>query len=350
MGTNAAQMQGVLRPLSLSETVTLSAASAVVAQTTIYPLDLIKSRTQVAAGALATQQGTGGGVLSAARTMIAREGASSLYRGLGPVLAGQVPEKAAKFVVFSRLLSWSTQSGGVLSGLHPAIQEGTCGAAAAAAQVMVSTPYDTLKVKMQTQEVSVGGARLAQPSALSLAQKLGFRRLYRGLSAAAMRDISFNAIYFSSYGEMKRVLAGPDGNVSELGAVTRTAAAGAAAIFPTLLSHPVDTVKTMMQSKGISAREALVRLSESEGGLRRSLYRGLVPRMLVVPPLFGIALGCFETLQAIAFPETAAATSVVKVTKKDMMNTSSLSLMRMQHFDETAHGHGGDREGSLMQS
>jgi len=117
-------------------------------------------------------------------------------------------------------------------------------------------------------------------------KSLGLRGLYRGTSITLMRDVPFSVLFFPSYAYFRQHYFSND-------LISGALAGGIAAIAVT----PVDVVKTRLQSATSNAGNAsALQIAEkviAEDGMP-ALFRGVVPRALIVAQLFGITLATYE--------------------------------------------------------
>lgn len=67
-------------------------------------------------------------------------------------------------------------------------QEAIAGSVAGFSQVVITNPYELVKVRMQTQALEAAQHR---KSALAVIQELGFSGLTRGAGACLLRDVPF---------------------------------------------------------------------------------------------------------------------------------------------------------------
>ena len=141
---------------------------------------------------------------------------------------------------------------------------------------IVYGPVDLLTIQQQKHETSVfNTGRL-------LLNSYGVTGLFRGVSACAARE----AIYVAGYLGLAPVLTGhlkQNPTFSENNFAASVLGACLAGTTAAILTHPVDTVKTCIQSDMSgktwpSMRESLPHLY-NEGGLA-SLYRGMIPRTI----------------------------------------------------------------------
>jgi len=166
-------------PLTFAGHAALGAAAGVASATAICPAEVVKCTMQAGAAA----GGARGGAAAAAAAIARAGGARALFRGLGPLLARDVPLNGVMFAVqdaAARALA------ALPEGPRAALAGGLAGAVAWAAVF----PLDTIKSRVQARG---GGARAALAAALAGG---GARGLYRGLSAAVARAFVANAALF----------------------------------------------------------------------------------------------------------------------------------------------------------
>ncbi|PSC71230.1 Mitochondrial carnitine acylcarnitine carrier [Micractinium conductrix] len=187
------------------------------------------------------------------------------------------------------------------------------GTAAGIAQLLVGHPFDTVKVVMQT---SAGGVS-AGSAVRRVVGTLGPLGFYRGMGAPLATVAAYNALVFSSWGAVERVLS-PDGAPLTGG---QAMLAGAIAGVPvSLLACPTELLKCRLQAQGgalpppgavyslsdVKAGRALFRgpvgvmrsVMTHEGGLL-GLYRGLVPTLLREVPGNAAYFGGYEAVKAL---------------------------------------------------
>lgn len=109
-------------------------------------------------------------------------------------------------------------------------------------------------------------------------------------------DVPFSLLYFGSYGWLRQKLQDKDGNLSMQNSFVAGLSAGAMASGAVT---PADVIKTRLQSAtpaGVEPYRGIIntatRIVANEGV--PALYKGVLPRMLVISPLFAITLAIFE--------------------------------------------------------
>ncbi|XP_062519430.1 electrogenic aspartate/glutamate antiporter SLC25A13, mitochondrial-like [Corticium candelabrum] len=273
----------------------LGAIAGAVGATAVYPIDLVKTRLQnqrkrrVVVGELFYRNS-----FDCFWKVLRHEGVFGLYRGLGPQLIGVAPEKAIKLTTNDFMREKLTSKNGHL----PFYREIIAGGCAGASQVIFSNPLEIVKIRLQVAGQFTG---IKPPSALKIVADLGFKGLYKGISACLLRDIPFSAIYFSSYAHLKPKLADDDGYNSPLSLLVAAATCGIPAAF---LGTPADVIKTRLQvqvREGQTKYTGLVDCARKiwhEEGFKK-FWSGAPARVFRSSPQFGVTLMVYELLQQL---------------------------------------------------
>lgn len=256
------------------------------------------------------------------------QGVRGLYRGLGPQLIGITPEKAVKLTVNDRLRRllrgedetrdlkvWEEMAAGCGTGL---------------VQVFVTNPVELVKIRLQMQGSSGG---LERKGMAQVVREAGVRGLYAGLPATLLRDIPFNIIYFSSYAFFKTSLRDEKGHLGPAQIFSAGLGAGALAAG---LDTPADTIKTRLQNgqgryTGVGHCFRTILKEEGWG----ALFRGTLPRVLIIGPLFSITFAMFEFFQSWLLPQHEAPAAL----KEFSFSTSGKDrLLSLGRHVETNYG------------
>ncbi|KAK2565052.1 Mitochondrial glutamate carrier 2 [Acropora cervicornis] len=216
------------------------------------------------------------------------EGARGLYKGIGVNLLLINPEKAIKLAVNDQVIITTPME--MLK-----IQLQMAGTQNLADSPM--TPNTTTAVAAASSNVRTFGTKSGTlpKSAAEIAQDVlrskGVRGLYKGLGATLARDVPFSCIYFPLFSFLRlefQPVEGPSPPHSLL-------AGCVAGMIGSLAVTPMDVVKTRLQvlrnAQGEAAYSGIVdcvqKTYTNEGIM--AFYKGAVPRMIVIAPLFGIA-------------------------------------------------------------
>ncbi|KYQ88830.1 putative transmembrane protein [Tieghemostelium lacteum] len=284
--SSAAQTKETIKPPFYSNLIA-GAIAGVIGATTIFPIDMIKTRLQNQK-TLPNGTKTYNGALDCFKKIVANEGGfKSLYRGLSSNIIGIIPEKALKLAVNDLARS-------VLQGNAKHItlaQEVMAGGIAGFTQFVATNPMEIMKIRLQ-----LSGEQGKKASLKEVFSELGIRGLYKGSSATLLRDIPFSMVYFSTYARLKQYFTKENG---ELGLGRILLSGILAGSLAASISTPADVVKTRIQVKpgpndphynGIV--DCITKTYKNEG--ISAFGKGLIPRIMIISPLFGITLVVYE--------------------------------------------------------
>jgi len=181
----------------------------------------------------------------------------------------------------------------------PLAYEIIAGASAGFCQVVATAPMERVTIQLQIagQQPTVPGQ--APITGMSVVRSLGLRGLYKGTVATLMRDVPFSFLFFPLSAQLKKRWTPPGSDHDFMAILNAGLISGA---FSAGLVTPADVIKTRLQVvpkpgdpvyTGIA--DCYRQIVAKEG--YRALYRGAVPRMLIVAPLFGLALSVYEFQQ-----------------------------------------------------
>jgi hypothetical protein len=262
----------------------VGAAAGVIGTCFIFPLDIIKTRLQSGQG------GTRNPIISATN-LFQKSGIRGFYKGILPNLIGVTPEKAIKLAINESVRERYTLPNGKIALRHEIL----AGSLAGFFQVIATNPMELIKIRMQLQAMLPVEER---QTTMQVIRHLGISGVYRGTPATLLRDVPFSFIMFPLYSNIKDYLTDANGHISMGNTLLSGAVAGAVSSGAVT---PMDVVKTRLQIKGgadlygsnLSSIPRCFKAVYTEGGIG-GLFAGIVPRMCVVAPLFGITLVCFE--------------------------------------------------------
>ena len=181
------------------------------------------------------------------------------------------------------------------------------GATAGLCQVIATNPMEITKIQLQLQ--GSRGPNAKQITAIDVVRQLGLRGMYRGTFATLARDVPFSLTFFSMVSWLKNMGIKP-GEATPLSTIF--ASGIIAGGFAAALVTPADVVKTRLQVisqpgdpvyKGqldcyrfvvvyfliYILYRSIIR-NEGVG----ALFKGVVPRVLIVSPLFAISIFIYE--------------------------------------------------------
>ncbi len=232
----------------------------------VYPIDVVKTRMQNQTTPKIYSNG-----LDCWKQLYKQFGIKAFYKGCVPQMIGVAPEKALKLFAYTSVTK--SDSDKMYTHVFGGLVAGAC-------QVMVTSPYEMIKINLQ------------MGNKINYLQILNLQNLYTGASACFLRDIPFSGIYFSLYWHLKEK--------ENLNPFIAGTLAGAPAAFA---CTPADVIKTRMQTlvKQNLTQSSLVEVAKSIYKLEGhgAFFKGGGWRVLRSSPQFGITLLVFEKLKNI---------------------------------------------------
>ncbi|GMP54136.1 hypothetical protein CsSME_00019396 [Camellia sinensis var. sinensis] len=174
------------------------------------------------------------------------------------------------------------------------------GTVGGAAQLIVGHPFDTIKVKLQSQPTPLPGQPLKYSGAMDAVRKTiaseGPSGLYKGMGAPLATVAAFNALLFTVRGQMESLLRSEPGvplTVNQQ--IIAGAGAGVAVCF---LACPTELIKCRLQAqmKYAGPMDVARHVLRSEGSMR-GLFKGLIPTMAREVPGNAAMFGVYEALK-----------------------------------------------------
>ncbi|KAF4377644.1 hypothetical protein G4B88_006924 [Cannabis sativa] len=260
--------------------IALSSLSAMVAETTTFPIDLTKTRLQLHGQSLSSSRSTNAFRL-ASEIVRSEQGFLGLYKGLSPAIIRHLfytPIRIVGYEHFRNILggtdadSLSLSSKALIGGLSGVIAQ------------VVASPADLVKVRMQADGrlVSEGlGRRYSGPfDALNkIVHSEGFGGFWRGVFPNVQRAFLVNMGELACYDSAKHFVI--RNRICEDNIYAHTLASVMSGLSATALSCPADVVKTRMmnQIEGVvvyrNSYDCLVKTVKIEG--LKALWKGFFP-------------------------------------------------------------------------
>ena len=179
-----------------------------------YPLDLVRTRLTTEFDGREHYRG----MVDAFKKIHAAEGWMGFYSGLGPTLLVAVPNLAISYTVYGTLKEYvldddvfynlrkiDAESGDPKLGFALTL---ACGAASGTLSTLVTFPFDTVRRRMQIQNLHIPEPErlTARQQASSVIQREGLSGLYRGLTPELMKVIPMVGTMFLVYEATKDAL------------------------------------------------------------------------------------------------------------------------------------------------
>eukprot|EP01134_Creolimax_fragrantissima_P004927 CFRG4927T1 len=267
-----------------------------------HPLDTIKTRMQ-----LSQSVGRSMSPFATAKRIVSREGATSLYKGLVPVVSGIIPKMAIRFSSFEFYKEIQADSNGKVS-TGATFLAGLCAGVTEA--VMVVTPVEVIKIRLQAQTSSMTDPadwsrrkyKGMWHAAFCIVKEEGPQALYKGVIPTVLRQASNQAVNFTAYQEIKKALIKFQ-QVEELQPWQHLMIGGLSGAMGPLCNSPLDVVKTRLQKQKIVEGQkpkydgvtgAVSTMMKEEG--IRAFYKGLSPRLMRIVPGQAITFMTYEAI------------------------------------------------------
>ncbi|KAJ4963123.1 hypothetical protein NE237_023062 [Protea cynaroides] len=280
----------------------LTSLSAMVAETTTFPIDITKTRLQLHGESLTSTRPTN--AFRVAFEMVQHEGMLGLYKGLSPAILRHLFYTPIRIVGYEHLREAFPSVSFTLFG--KAFIGGVSGMIA---QVLAS-PADLVKVRMQADGRLVSqGVQPRYTGPFDALNKIvhteGIGGLWRGVVPNVQRAFLVNMGELACYDHAKRFII--QNQIREDGIYAHTLASIISGLSATALSCPADVVKTRMMNQASSGEakvmykssyDCLVNTVRIEG--LRALWKGFFPTWARLGPWQFVFWVSYEKLRYIA--------------------------------------------------
>ncbi|KAK7386670.1 hypothetical protein VNO78_27005 [Psophocarpus tetragonolobus] len=197
-------------------------------------------------------------------------------------------------------------------GMGDVAKDLAAGTVGGAAQLICGHPFDTIKVKLQSQPVPLPGQLPKYSGAFDAVKQTiaaeGPRGLYKGMGAPLATVAAFNAVLFTVRGQMETLVRSHPG--APLTVSQQVVCGAGAGVAVSILACPTELIKCRLQAQSALAGSGTATLAvkyggpmdvarhvlKSEGGMR-GLFKGLVPTMGREIPGNAIMFGVYEALK-----------------------------------------------------
>ncbi|CAN1256682.1 Mitochondrial carnitine/acylcarnitine carrier-like protein [Linum perenne] len=187
------------------------------------------------------------------------------------------------------------------------------GTVGGAAQLVVGHPFDTIKVKLQSQPVPLPGQAPKFSGAIDAVKQTvaaeGMGGLYKGMGAPLATVAAFNAVLFTVRGQLEALLRTHPG--ATLTIEQQVACGAGAGVAVSFLACPTELIKCRLQAQSALAvsdgatiaavkyggpMDVAKQVLRTEGGVR-GLFKGLVPTMAREIPGNAAMFGVYELVK-----------------------------------------------------
>jgi hypothetical protein len=227
----------------LIKNVACAGGAAVITVSFIHPIDVVKTRLQIA-GEAGRETKQYNGVSGVIKTVLADEGASAFYKGIGAAWMREASYTSLRLGLYEpckTMVGADKKGAGILSKF-------LAGALAGAIGSLAGNPFDVLKTRMMAYEGAE--AKGLGFFAKDVMENQGFGGFYKGIEANIMRAMILNATKMSCYDTIKQMLRP---HVRD-GIPLQFSAAFSAGFFMTCTVSPFDIIRTRLMNQPSDAK------------------------------------------------------------------------------------------------
>ncbi|QDZ19297.1 mitochondrial carrier protein [Chloropicon primus] len=227
----------------------------VVGITVCQPLDMIKVRLQSSGKVFGRQRSN----IQIMASIAKKEALSSLWKGMSVPLYSNALQNAFVFHAYSQAVK-ALASGERESGSPPLGTVFASGCIAGAAQALITTPVEHVKIRSQMQRAKPGSVGYVTPRTIvaHLARRQGFRGVFSGLAATVLRDTPSYGVYFFLYDFTRELMTPNSRQTGSDGPLHHLLAGGVAGVGAWASIYPVDVVKTRIQASELGTKRSFL--------------------------------------------------------------------------------------------
>ncbi|XP_007046026.2 PREDICTED: mitochondrial uncoupling protein 3 [Theobroma cacao] len=284
----------------------LTSLSAMVAETSTFPIDLTKTRIQLHGESQPLSSSTPStNAFRVASEIVREQGVLGLYKGLSPAIIRHLFYTPIRIVGYENLRNF-VSSDGSLSLSSKALVGGISGVIAQ----VVASPADLVKVRMQADGRIVSrGLQPRYKGPFDALKKIvameGFGGLWKGVFPNVQRAFLVNMGELACYDHAKRFVI--SNQISDDNIYAHTLASIMSGLSATALSCPADVVKTRMMNQAggkggnvmyKNSYDCLVKTVKIEG--LTALWKGFFPTWARLGPWQFVFWVSYEKFRQIA--------------------------------------------------
>ncbi|KZV33668.1 mitochondrial uncoupling protein 3 [Dorcoceras hygrometricum] len=283
----------------------LTSLSAMVAETTTFPIDLLKTRLQLHGESLRSVNPAS--TFKVALLVARNDGFWGLYRGLSPAILRHMLYTPIRIVGYEHLRGIAV---GFSDNSLPFYSKAAIGGISGGIAQVIASPADLIKVRMQADGRMVSQG--LQPRYLGVFDALtkiihseGYVGLWKGVSPNVQRAFLVNMGELACYDHAKRFII--ENQICNDNIFAHTMSSTMSGLAATVLSCPADVVKTRMmnQAAGVESKfkyrnsyDCLVKTVRIEGF--RALWKGFLPTWARLGPWQFVFWVSYEKFRHIA--------------------------------------------------
>lgn len=197
------------------EAVLIGGIAGMVATTATYPIDFIRGRLTVQRMGFEPYRGTFHGI----RETMRNEGLRTLYRGLGPSLAGVFPCVGLSFAMYETMRPVLPKKNDE-SGIPTMGSSIFCGMLATGTGQIASFPLDTCRRRMQVAGFDASGSSRATSfmgTWREIGRQMGWRGYFRGILPNLLKVAPASAASFLAYEQVRGIMVAVESTVDNYG-------------------------------------------------------------------------------------------------------------------------------------
>ncbi|XP_056274789.1 calcium-binding mitochondrial carrier protein SCaMC-2-A [Pseudoliparis swirei] len=188
--------------LSIGERFVAGSLAGVIAQSTIYPMEVLKTRLAL------RSTGQFSGISDCAKQIFRREGLVAFYRGYVPNMLGIIPYAGIDLAVYETLknhyLDQYSTNGSANPGVVVLL---ACGTVSSTCGQLASYPLALVRTRMQAQAAIAGSQKVSMSGLFGqILRAEGPRGLYRGLAPNFLKVVPAVSISYVVYERLKTQL------------------------------------------------------------------------------------------------------------------------------------------------
>ncbi|KAL6764784.1 mitochondrial carrier domain-containing protein [Haematococcus lacustris] len=261
-------------PLPFANMFAASAVAACTAEALTLPLDTAKVRLQ-----LQKDGNKYRGLLGTLGTIAKEEGPAALWKGIEPGLHRQCLFGGLRIGLYEPVRNFYV--GKDFKGEAPLLIKIAAGLTTGALGIMVASPTDLVKVRMQSEGKLAPGVPRKYPSALAaygiIVREEGVAGLWKGVGPNIARNALINAAELASYDQVKSSLLAS--GMFQDNVVTHILSGLGAGFIAVCFGSPVDVVKSRVMGDKVGrfsgVLDCFVKTAREEGVA--AFYKGFIP-------------------------------------------------------------------------